>query len=146
MRKIEIDKTVEQLNTNIGAEDFQEIIINKEVHIHVRYSADGGYTFDFYKESALNEPLEDDFLTSVAFTRDDLLTLVYAAPKGAKETSTDYYLLGSKLMKCGTTGEDELMVTDADEHSIINEIEKEEGAEITALELESNEIDIEEYK
>ena len=50
----------EELHIEIGKEDWQEIVINNKLHIHLKTSY-RGYSIDLYKYNMTN-PKEEDFI------------------------------------------------------------------------------------
>ena len=56
----------------MGVEDFQEIILNNELHIHITTSNDMDYAVDIYKYNPDKDPDEDDLIHSAWFTQDDI--------------------------------------------------------------------------
>lgn len=99
---INYNSQTSELEVQIANEDWQDIVINKELVLHVSKSADGGYIVDLYRNSKLSEEYmyEEDFITSVALYNDDLrrdITVNIELENESTVCSEDFYLIGSKL-------------------------------------------------
>ena len=70
LKKLNVDETVDVINTKINFEDCKEIIINDTLQIHVRVNSDN-ISVDFYKHNPEGNS-ESDFLEGTCFTEDDL--------------------------------------------------------------------------
>lgn len=95
------DKFIEVKNGNdlhitMGKDDWQEIVINNELHLHIRTDNSGAYSIDTYKYSELEEPSENDLINSFWVDRDDLITEITVTGIN-NEPFYEYYLLGNKL-------------------------------------------------
>lgn len=99
---INYNSQTSELEVQIANEDWQDIVINKELVLHVSKSADGGYIVDLYRNSKLSEEYmyEEDFITSVTLWYDDLrrdITVELELENDSTVCSEDFYLIGSKL-------------------------------------------------
>ena len=99
---INYNSQTSELEVQIADENWQDIVINKELVLHVSKSADGGYIVDLYRNSKLSEEYmyEEDFITSVALYNDDLrrdITVELELEDDSTVCSEDFYLIGSKL-------------------------------------------------
>ena len=118
---INYNSQTSELEVQIADENWQDIVINKELVLHVSKSADGGYIVDLYRNSKLSEEYmyEEDFITSVALYNDDLrrdITVELELEDDSTVCSEDFYLIGSKLFwKEEQIGEDfdEAQITQA---------------------------------
>ena len=118
---INYNSQTSELEVQIADESWQDIVINKELVLHVSKSADGGYIVDLYRNSKLSEEYmyEEDFITSVALYNDDLrrdITVELELEDDSTVCSEDFYLIGSKLFwKEEQIGEDfdEAQITQA---------------------------------
>ena len=99
------------IHVQMGTDDWQEIVINNEIHLHVRTDNSGAYSVDVYKYSQLEEPLEDDLIHSFWANRDDLITEITVIGTNNEEFH-DYYLLGNKLYCENEIIEEEIKDTD----------------------------------
>ena len=98
---INYNSQTSELEVQIANEDWQDIVINKELVLHVSKSA-GGYIVDLYRNSKLSEEYmyEEDFITSVTLYNDDLrrdITVELELEDDSTVCSEDFYLIGSKL-------------------------------------------------
>lgn len=60
----------DEINITMGEEDWQEIIVDKKLHIHIS-KTHTGIAIDLYRYNPDN-PTEDDLLGSLWYTPDDL--------------------------------------------------------------------------
>lgn len=121
-------------------EDWQDIVVNKELVIHVSKSADDGYIVDLYRHNNLSEEymFDEDYITTMYANHDDLrrdVTVFTQSSEGILSDDSTYYLFGSKLMKDG-----EVLCEDATETDITDEIQADLGEALVRIEIEGEEI------
>ena len=142
----EVNQDRGELHTTLGVEDWQEIVINKELHLHITSSADGVYIIDVYNYSTLEEPSEDDLVTSVCIdTTNDLTRYIEVTVRdldgsdNEREIDDKYTMVGSKLLI-----DDEVVEEDVtDIQDVIDRIlTEEEGMQtlVTSITLDDEEI------
>ena len=142
----EVDNDRCELHTTLGIEDWQEIVINKELHLHITSSADGGYVIDVYNYSTLDEPSEDDLVTSICVdSYVDLTRVIEVTVRDLdgsdmeRELDDMYTMRGNKLLK-----DDEVIEEDiTDIQDVIDTIlMEEEGMQtlVTSITLDDEEI------
>ena len=85
-----------EIHAIVGEDSWQEVIVNNELHLHIRTDNSGAYSVDVYKYSELEEPSEDDLIHSFWVNRDDLITEITVIGTN-NEKFYEYYLLGNKL-------------------------------------------------
>ena len=99
---INYNSQTSELEVQMADESWQDIVINKELVLHVSKSTDGGYIVDLYRNSKLSEEYmyEEDFITSVTVWYDDLRRDITVKMQTDDDNAVDYddfYLFGSKL-------------------------------------------------
>jgi hypothetical protein len=97
----EIETEKDELHMKLGKEDWAEIVINKELHLHLVRSTDG-YVVDIYRYNPEGiGGYDDDLIDSKCVFDDDLTKFVEVetvSTDGTDEVSeTSYRLLGGKL-------------------------------------------------
>ena len=137
---IKYNSQTSELEVQIANEDYQDIVINKELVLHVSKSADGGYIVDLYRNSKLSEEYmyEEDFITSVVAYYDDLrrdITVDSNTKDEETSCNEDFYLLGSKLF-C----DEEQIGEDFDEDQIAQAILDRVSNRINFIEIDGEKI------
>ena len=99
---INYNSQTSELEVQIADENWQDIVINKELVLHVSKSADNGYIVDLYRNSKLSEEYmyEEDFITSATLWYDDLRRDIIVKMQTDDDNAVcydDFYLVGSKL-------------------------------------------------
>ena len=134
------DSTTDQLHLLIADENCQDIVLNRELVLHVSKSADGGYIVDLYRHSNWNEDymFDDDFLKTMYVTEDDLrrdITYEMQVDEDSTGTFHDFHLVGSKLYE-----DEELIEEDVDEEGITKAILNRASDRVLSIEVEGEEI------
>ena len=136
---IKYDGAKDELHLMIPCENFQDIVLNKELVLHISKSADGGYIVDLYRHSNWNEEymFDDDFLKTMYVTEDDLRRdITYKVQVGEnEELRNDFHLLGSKLYQ-----DEKQIEENVDEDCIIQTILDKVPDRVTSIEIEGEEI------
>lgn len=117
-----------------GEENWQEIVINNELHLHLVKSKDG-YTVDVYNYSKLEEPFEEDFITSTFVNWDDLTRYIdvnlVSTDGSDEEFTSEYMLVGDKLFM----GDEKLLEDITETDDIVQKILDTEHEHVTSIEL-----------
>ena len=133
------DSTTDQLHLLIADENCQDIVLNKELVLHISKSADGGYIVDLYRHSNWNEEymFDDDFLKTMYVTEDDLRRdITYKVQVGEnEELRNDFHLLGSKLY-----WDEKLIGENMSEDDIVKAIKDRVSDRVLSIEIEGEEI------
>lgn len=111
MEFINHNTETDELEIQIKGENWQDIVINKELVLHVYHSADEGYVVDVYRNSKLldEHSYSDDLITTMYAEYQDLhrQIIVNMEVEDSEVESEDFYLVGSKLFwKEDKLGED----------------------------------------
>lgn len=139
----DVDTDRNEIHVELGREDWTEIVINKELHLHISSSADGAYIIDKYIYSTMEEPSEDDLIGSdVIDIENDLTKYITVKTQTTDGTDEDYedtdswYVVGSKLYHDGELMSEELTELD----DIVSAILDREHDYVTSIEFEDEEI------
>ena len=121
MEFIKHNTETDELEIQIGKESWQDVVINKELVLHVSYSADEGYVVDVYRNSKLSDEhsYSDDLITTMYAEYEDLhrQITVNIEVEDSEIESEDFYLVGSKLL-----WNEEQIGEDLDEEQIVQAI------------------------
>lgn len=134
------DSTTDQLHLQIASESVQDVVLNKELILHVSKSEDGGYIIDLYNYSNWNNDymFDEDYFKTIYVTRDDLyrsITYRMQVDEDNIPTFDDYHLIGSKLYH-----NEELVGEDVDEDYIIKTILDNAVERVYSIEIEGGTI------
>ena len=129
-----------EVEFQLQTEDFQDVIVNKELVVHIIKSADDGYVVDLYRHNNLSEEymFDEDYITTMYVNHDDIrrdVTVFTKSSEGILSDDSTYYLFGSKLMKDG-----EVLYEDATETDITDQIQADLGETLVRIEIEGIEI------
>lgn len=122
----------QEFHIGIGKEDWQEIVINNELHLHITKSNEG-YIVDYYAYTQGEE--RDDLITSTTIWEDDLTKYITVYTEGNDCTEDEYYLIGTKLYYDNELLSDNI---ESDKDIIRNIITSKDN--IIRIELDDNEI------
>ena len=137
---IEFDKETNELNIKVPVEDCQDLVVNKELVLHISKSADGGYIVDLYRHSNWNEEymFDDDFLTTMCVYEDELMREVTYRMQTDVDNAPifdDFYMIGSKLYR-----DEELIGENMSEDDIVKAIKDRVSDRVLSIEIEGEEI------
>ena len=139
MEFINHNTETDELEIKIGKESWQDIVINKELVLHVYRSADEGYVVDVYRNSKLSDEhsYEEDHITTMYAEYQDLhrQIIVNMEVEDSEVESEDFYLVGSKLLWSG-----EQIGEDLDEEQITQAILDRVSNKVLYIEIDGEKI------
>lgn len=103
------DVADEEIHVTMGEDDWQEIIINKELHLHITCS-EGNYNFDYYRwfegmDMDEDHDFDSDYIKSTSINGMDDLATTYTVEVQALDgtdaewENTDFSVRGGKIFR-----------------------------------------------